>query len=162
MTTVGLNWYERWHFSFSCLPTNQGEVGWRCQPVAKEKSLCVPSLYPNLTPIHGLILVCDQQNFLGPSRSAKNHLHWQQELLRNSRFAVFATFAIAKRKKQQKRPFLHNSNWTASILNVGHFFADLDGPKKFCWLRTKIKGTSPGGHNHPPTHKEGEKLQNWP
>ena len=117
--------------------------------------LCPPGQVP-------LILVRNQQNFLGPSRSAKNHLHWQQELLRNSRFAVFATFAIAKRKKQQKRPFLHNSNWTASILNVGHFFADLDGPKKFCWLRTKIKGTSPGGHNHPPTHKEGEKLQNWP
>ena len=42
---------------------------------------------------------------------------------------------------------------TGSVVNVGHFFGDPDGPNKFRWSRTKIKGTS---LTNPPTPKKGQ------
>ena len=47
-------------------------------------------------------------------------------------FAVYSIFAKQNAKKRQKRRFFSIILIrTVSIVNVGHFFADLDGPNKF-------------------------------
>ena len=47
-------------------------------------------------------------------------------------FAIFSIFAKHNAKNGKKRRFSIIPIGTASIVNVGHFFADLDGPNKFC------------------------------
>ena len=58
-------------------------------------------------------------------------------------FAVFAIFAKQNAKNGKHAGFSIILLRTTSIVNVGHFFTDLDGPSKFFWSQTKIRGTLP-------------------
>ena len=58
-------------------------------------------------------------------------------------FAVFAIFAKQNAKNGKHAGFSIIPLRTTSIVNVGNFFTDLDGPNKFCWSQTKIRGTLP-------------------
>ena len=87
----------------------------------------------------------------------------QQELWRNSRFALFVIFAIAKRQKTQKRPFFHKSNWDRLHCQcVSFFLLTLMVQTSFLDCGQKLGVLSLGWRPHSPPHKVGEKLQNWP
>ena len=59
-------------------------------------------------------------------------------------FLLFVPFLLSKMQKNGKTAvFSIIPIGTASIVSVGHFFTDLDGPNKFCWSQTKIRGTLP-------------------
>ena len=61
-------------------------------------------------------------------------------------FAVFAIFAKQNAKKGKHAGFSIIPLRTASIVNVGHFFTDLDGPNKFCWSQTLPRWAPPPTH----------------
>ena len=65
---------------------------------------------------------------------AKNRLFKKKRFL--TRFPLFS-------KRKNDRFFVILAR-TLSVVNVGHFFDGPDGPTKFCWPRSKIKGTSLG------------------
>ena len=47
-------------------------------------------------------------------------------------FAVFCVLLSKNGKNSKNGHFSIITVGTASIVNVGHFFTDLDGPNKFC------------------------------
>ena len=46
---------------------------------------------------------------------------------------------------------------TGSVVIVGHLFDGPDGPTKFCWKRSKIKGT----YTYEPTQAQKGQKQGW-
>ena len=104
-----------------------------------------------------LILVRDQQNLLGLSRSVKKWPTLTMKvvpigIMERPAFLPFFCVLLSKNGKNSKNGrFSIITVGIASIVNVGHFFANPNGPNKFCWSRTKIRGTllrwAP-----PPTH----------
>ena len=77
-------------------------------------------------------------------------------------FAVFAIFAKQNAKNGKSAGFSVIPIGTTSVVNVGHFFTYLDGPNKFCWSRTKIRGTLPRWALLPTHPYNVWKWQNWP